>query len=96
MFGGGSDSHCLRKILNDEKSDSVPHVRDLICWVFGYICALIGVLIDALAGSSSSELVCLLVGVLVDALFFLLLLFFFVVFIAGVGSLVDPFFKQFV
>ena len=31
IFGGGNDSRCLPKILNEEKSDSSPHVRDLIC-----------------------------------------------------------------
>ena len=30
IFGGGNDSHCLPEILNEEKFDSLPHVRDLI------------------------------------------------------------------
>ena len=31
IFGSGNDSHCLPEILNEEKFDSFPHVRDLIC-----------------------------------------------------------------
>ena len=32
IFGGGNDSHCLPEILNEEKFDNLPHVRDLI-WI---------------------------------------------------------------
>ena len=32
IFGGGNDSHCLPEILNEEKFDNLPHVRDLISY----------------------------------------------------------------